>query len=333
MPPNVRGRIPGPTGAEGRIPEFGGFRRHGNRRPGPLRIPERPLLAQLTPEEAPETATDAAPAGPEVRLVEPSPVAGQPTALHEFDLPFFGSQGTPVADEVVQGNLDNCPVAATLVALAHTDPDVIRNMLSERHARVRSRVAGEPHGVYPHESHRLITVRLPAGSPVQISGLLWRMWGNVAYARSAGGNVSWMSYIEKAYASQLPAGYQTLSRVGSGGPGVPDTREVFAALAGSWVMAYLSEGALFYADGTAETLTEQQLREFLHHAGSRPTIAASRGDIASEGRIERNHSYAVLGFQRGSVYLRNPRGGPDASLVLQFDVFRSAFQAVIQTED
>ncbi len=333
MPPNVRGRVPGPTGAEGRIPEFGGFRPRGNRRHGPLRAPERTLLAQLTPEESPETATDATAPESEIRLVEPSAVPGQPTALEDYDFPLFGSQGTPTAEDVVQGNLDNCPVAATLAALAHARPEVIQNMLSEQHARVRSRVHGDPQGRYPHESRRLITVRLPGGQPVRVSGLLWRMWGNVAYARSASGSISWMSYIEKAYASQFSGGYQTLARVGEEAPGIPDTREVFAALTGSWMMAYLVEDTLFHADGAADALRAGTLEELLARARARPTIAASRNELPPEGRIEANHSYAVLGFRRGAVQLRNPRGGPHATFQIPFELFRQAFQAVLQTED
>ncbi len=330
MPPNVRGRIPGPTGTEGRLPEFGGLRRRGARRHGPLRPPERPLLAQLTPEEEPETATDATGAGPEVRLVEPSPVFGQPTALADYDIPLFGAQGTPLATEVVQGNLDNCPVAATLAALAHASPEVVQNMISDEQARVRSRVAGDPHGRYPHESDRLVTVRLPGGQPVQVSGLLWRMWGDVAYARSPDGTVSWMSYIEKAYASQFSGGYQTLARVGVGGPGVPDTREVFAALTGSWILFDLVEATVFRADGSTGPLTARSLQDILTGARTRPTIAASRGDLPPQGFIEGSHSYAVLGFRGGAVQLLNPRGGPGVQLDL--GAFRDAFRAVVQTE-
>ncbi len=330
MPPNVRGRIPGPTGAEGRIPEFGGLRRRGARRWGPLGPPERPLLAQLTPDEEPETATDATAAGGEVRLVEPSAVSGQPTALVDYDIPLFSGQGTPLATEVVQGNLDNCPVAATLAALAHARPEVIQNMLSERYARVRSRVAGDPQGRYPHESDRLVTVRLPGAQPVQVSGLLWRMWGAIAYAHSPEGTVSWMSYIEKAYASQFSGGYQTLSQVGAEAPGVPDTREIFAALTGSWLLVHLVENTLYRADGSADSLDPRGLARLLGAAQAHPTIAASRSGLPPGGLIEANHSYAVLGFRGGAVQLLNPRGGPRVQLDL--GAFREAFQAVVQTE-
>ncbi len=250
MPPNPRGRLPGPVGFEDHRQERE-VQRRGARGRGPLHDPDRVLLAELDPP-ASDTATDAtAAAGPEREIVEPSPRSGEVASLREFNLALFNDQSNPGPTEVVQGNLDNCPVAATLIALAHTRAEALTNMVSEQVARIRSRSRSDPSDEYPNSSSRLITVQFPGGRRQEISSLLWMTGGRVAYCHSTS-STGWMAYIEKAYAVWKGRNsYDNLNRIGSGqgdslgGYQPPDTREVFADLVGSWLMAHLEGGTIY----------------------------------------------------------------------------------------
>ena len=85
MPPNPRGRMPGPVGAEGRWPEDSSLQQRGSRSHGPLRERDRIMLAEVA-QPAADTATDAVQPGPEQQLTEPFHVSGDHASLREFNL-------------------------------------------------------------------------------------------------------------------------------------------------------------------------------------------------------------------------------------------------------
>jgi hypothetical protein len=147
-----------------------------------------------------------------------------------------------------------------------------------------------------------------------------------------------MAYIEKAYAVWKGRNsYELLAQIGAqqgdrlAGTRAPDTREVFADLAGSWMMAHLETTTLYRDSGESSGMTSAGLQRILGRAGERPTIGATRPEITREGGVEPHHSYAVTGFRRGVVSLRNPRGGPGAGFEIPFDRFEQLFAAVVQT--
>ena len=294
------------------------------------------MLAEVA-QPAADTATDAVQPGPEQQLTEPFHVSGDHASLREFNLQLIDQVTGPQPEQVIQGNLDNCPVAATLAALAHATPEAIRVMLSERPARIRSRVRGEAPGEYVHESNRLITAQFQGQRAVEVSSLLWMSGGRIAYCRSTG-NFGWMSYIEKAYAVWRGRNsYHLLSQIGSGqgdalgGTHVPDTREVFADLVGSWMMADLTTNTRYDQGGGSSQFSPRALAGIVGNAPDLPTIAASRADITRQGGIEPSHSYAVMRFRQNVVHLRNPRGGADADVAVPFEQFRQLYMAVIQS--
>jgi hypothetical protein len=324
MPPNTRGRIPGSVGAEGRTPDTFGTRRRGGRVPGALRERDRVMLAEVGRPDS-GTATDAVHPGPELRLEEPSQAVRGGASLFEFNLQLIDGDTGPLPEEVVQGGLDNCPVAATLIAMAGTAVSAITSMISERPARIRSRTRGDTPDEYPRESNRLITVVFPGQRPVEVSSLLWRTGGHVAYCHSSRAT-GWMAYIEKAYAAWKGRNsYELLAQIGAqqrdrlSPSRAPDTREVFADLAGSWMMAHLETSTLFRDSGESSDITSTGLQRILGRAGERPTIGATRTEVTREG------------FRRRAVSLRNPRGGADAGFEVPFDRFEQLFAAVVQT--
>jgi hypothetical protein len=335
MPPIQRGRVPGPVG---RPPGLSGSvhpprRAHGLRIRGPAGGygPGPVLLAELAQPTA-DTATDAQPGAAVVQLTEPEPVFGHPAQLQEVTLPLFtGSPSVPRPGDVKQGALNNCPLAAILVAMAHATSAVLSGMITEQAATVQSRRRSDPAGQYPYQSSRLYRVQFRSGSLQTVSSMLYYAWGRVAYAHSDAG-VGWMSFIEKAYAvfrgSNSYNGLNTATQVGP----PPSANRVIEDLAGPPDIADLVGNRMFVHGSADVALTNQNLRQMLARADGRATIAASPAQGIPTGiGILHNHTYAVLDVNRqGRVLLRNPHGGQGASVDLSLSDFRQAFIAVLQ---
>jgi len=334
VPPTTRGRIPGPVRGES-YPPGGSPRQRGARRQGPLGGPGRVLLAEQ--ERVPQdTASDAVPAAGR-QMTEPDPLSSDIASLRDFQLVLFGASGAPLPEEVIQGNVNACPLAAALVALAHTRAAALQGMVTAVQAAIQSRALGDPAGQYPHSAGRLIAVQFPGGSRTEVSSLLWMTGGRIAYCHSTT-NTGWMCYIEKAYAVWRGRNaYDNLNRIGTGAADresdytPPDTRQVFMDLAGRCVMAHLEAGTLYEADDSAHRLTAAGLRELLNRSGNRPTIAASRADTNGRNGIEASHSYAVMGLEEQVIHLRNPRGGEAAGVDIRLPLFAERFAAVLQS--
>ena len=327
----TRGRIPGPVGAPAGLGRGAPARRHipASSRPGPLGL--RASGAVLVAEaEAQAVGTDASPAAALVELVEPEPVFGQPAALQDVDLPLFaGQQGLPSVDDVVQGALDNCPVAAILVALAHVAASSVAGIVQRSAADVRSRRSSDPPDSFPYTSSRLYTVQFRAGSPVRVSSFLYYTQGGIAYAHSREDSASWMSYIEKAYA--VFRGGNSYNRLGRtthvGLP--PAVNRVMEDLAGPYDYADLVENLMYRSGAESSVLADADLREMLARADQRVTVAGSLGS-GLPANVVPNHAYTVLDRSRNSILLRNPQGGPRAEVSFAFEEFKSIFRAVLQ---
>jgi hypothetical protein len=286
----------------------------------------RLLLAELHQPTA-ETATDAAPGAMVAQLTEPQRVLLDHVQLRAVDWPLFS--GNPLPQEMIQGRLHNCPLGATLMAMAQATPDAITSMISLVPGTVQYRVATDPPGTYPHQTDRSFTVRFRGGSPQRVTNMLYFWNERPAYAHSFS-NIGWMCFIEKAYAVlRGNNSYQVLNEGAGTTMPAPSTNDVFEDLAGPFILAHMESNQLFQG-GTALELTDQLLRQTLQRADDRPTVAASRGDLPEGRPVERSHSYAVLDFRAGRVQLRNPRGGQGASFSQSLSEFRQSFAAAFQ---
>jgi len=243
--------------------------------------------------------------------------------------PLFVETG-PRPEDVVQGRLDNCPVAAALMALARATPERIQEMISRIPGQVRYRYrlrAEERLGTAPLS----YTVRLPAAAPVRVSNMLYAGPEGILYAHSSN-HSAWVSFLEKGYAASKRGGYVALSQVGTGALDAPDTRQVFTEIVGPCDTAYLGERDYRFIshDLQDQPLNDTILQHMFHLARRRPTIAASRPQASRGSGVRAGHSYGVLGFAGGNVHLRDPRGGPDAELHVTLEEFREAFLALLQ---
>ncbi len=327
MPPVQRGRVPGTVGRFGEPPRPGFA--HGIRSNGPAgRIGGgRPLYAEAG-RPLDDTATDAVSA----HALPPEPEAAlfDTVRLGVCALPLF-ARGGPQPADVVQGRLNNCPIGAALMALAHTTPSVITGMIT---AMEDGGGTGATEDAGAEPGLHLFQVSLPSHAPVLVTNRLYFQGesltaGNIAYTRSSNGTM-WMSLIEKAYASTLSRGYITLSQTGTGGGGAPDTRGVFLALVGPCDTAVLGDAGnqLYSSAGEVAAMSAGQLRTMLRQARRRASIGATRPGI--RGPVEPAHSYTVLGFAGGQIRLRDPRGGEHAVVSLNQEQFQQYFAAIIQ---
>jgi len=329
----TRGRVPGPVGAPG------GLRRDARRpryvpslsQPGPLGLGSSgAVLVAEAAAPASDVATDAGPAASVVELIEPEPAFGQAVALQDVNLPLFvGGQSVPATDDMMQGALNNCPVAAILAALAHVAPESLAGMISRSTADVRSRRRSDPAGGTPYRTDRLYTVQFRAGNPVQLSSFLYYTAGAIAYAHSPDDRASWMSYIEKAYAVFRGGNsYNRLNTTTQMGE-APTVNRVMEDLAGPFDYADMEENLIYRSGFDPVPLTDAILREMLGQAGQRVTVAGSAVSGVPEN-VVRNHAYTVLGRRRNTVTLRNPQGGTGAEVTFSFDEFKSVFRAMLQ---
>ena len=329
----TRGRVPGPVGTDSGSPRGNPRLRYlpGLSRPGPLGLGTAGalLLADAgTPSS--DVATDAATGTPAVELIEPDPVFGQPTALQNVDLPLFASQqALPSPEDVVQGALNNCPVAAVLAALAHVAPESVPGMVSRSTADVRSRRRSDPPDSFPYRTNRLYTVQFRSGSPAQVSSFLYYTGGDVAYAHSPNHSASWISYIEKAYAVFRGGGSYNRLNTTTQLEQPPSLNQVMEDMAGPVDFADLQDNLLYRHASDSAALTDAILRDMLSQAVHRVTVAASRSSGIPDGVVP-SHAYTVLRRAANTVSLRNPQGGPDAAVTFSFNDFKTVFGAVLQ---
>jgi hypothetical protein len=329
----TRGRVPGPVGAPGgssRASPRLHYVPHGSS-PGPLGVGAFGQVVRAdagSPES--DVVSDENPGASTVELIEPEPVFGQSAALQNVNVPLFaGEQNVPVPEDVVQGALNNCPVAAILAALAHVAPETVSGMIARRSADVRSRRRSDPPDSFPYRTDRLYTVQFLGGHPVQVSSFLYYTGGVIAYAHSPENRAAWMSYIEKAYAVfRGGSSYNRLNTTTQLGQ-APSLNQVMEDLAGPYDFADLAENLMYRHNSDSAALTDADVRQMLAQADQRVTVAGSR-DAGIPESVVSNHAYTVLDQRRNTVYLRNPQGGPDAAVTFSFNEFKTIFRAVLQ---
>ena len=269
-----------------------------------------------------------------VALTEPEP-SRQSRGLQLLESTPVASPLAARVNDVVQGNLAGCPVVATLAALASSRPARLSVMLGPPvNDDVFSKRRSDE--IFRYWTMHYYDVNFPGNSAaVRISGLIYHDDGDVEYAAMPGGP-SWPSLIEKAYAVWRGRGsYDRLDLRSN--PNAPGGGRVMCDLVGRYDMAHIAGnhwyGNTSCAKGTADTDRPLNGRvdvtTMARRANRRPTVAASRGANTGHGIVS-NHAYAVVGYHRGSIRLRNPHGGPGADLRVPVDQFLTEFQAVWQ---
>ncbi len=253
----------------------------------------------------------------EVTTFEPEPATGWTSSLRMENY-----SGKPIVilppefSEVRQGRTGNCPVVATLAALAHAAPDRIRQMIATTSAIVRAQVIDTskttPSRRQVVEETVLYKVRFAIGDPVEVSGLLWSRGGELEYASSTR-DALWPGIIEKGYVvAHGGNSYQTIS----------------ASLTPHEAMTNMLGPVeeLFLAD------KPRNLTDLLKRAPSRPTIADTWTDLPRDLNVPAGiigfHTYAVLDVRGGNVSVFDPRDGAVVSVPLA--TFKRAFESVVQ---
>ena len=303
-------RVPGPIGvAPGTS---------GGRIPGPLggRIP-----GQLSFEHE-DLSTGTATKAVTKTFAMPAPTSGSSTIIRavvvNWDL------HPPDTEDVKQGELANCPVAAILSALAHTanGRNRINKMITEfTNASVKTTFSkdilktlsarmDDPDYRPPEKeftSKRYFGVKL--GSEVEVSDVFYTKYSDgtdveMVYMGSPN-QALWPCVIEKAYANKIGS-YEELD---------DDQKHTVNEFWG--VLVGKPQG--FAIDDKTDL---RKISDAAKAATTIPTIGASREDAT---RVESHHGFAILGIQDSTIELYNPHGKKER---ISLTDFRKNFQAI-----
>ena len=250
-------------------------------------------------------------------IFEPEPRSGWTSSLQMENY-----SGKPIVilppkfSEVRQGRAGNCPVVATLAALAHAAPERIIPMLTTSSATVRAQVIDT--GQTSPTARPLVIetvlykVRFAKGDPVEVSGLLWTRDGELEYASSTRGAL-WPAIFEKAYAvAHGGNSYQTITASVT-------PHEAMTNMLGDVDESFLAE-------------KPRNVTGLLKQARSRPTIADTWTNLPLDLKVPAGiigfHTYAVLNFDGSNVSVFDPRDGAVISVSLA--TFKRAFESVVQ---
>jgi hypothetical protein len=250
-------------------------------------------------------------------IFEPQPASGWTSSLQMENY-----SGKPIVilppqySEVRQGRTGNCPVVATLAALAHAAPDRIIPMLTTSSATVRAQVIDTGQTSPMTQPVVIETVfyklRFAKGDPVEVSGLLWTRDGELEYASSTRGAL-WPAIFEKAYAvAHGGNSYQTISASVT-------PHEAMTNMLGDVNELVLAE-------------KPSNLTDLLKRAPSRPTIADTWTNLPVKLQVPAGiigfHTYAVLNFEGSRVSVFDPRDG--SVILVPLATFKRAFESVVQ---
>lgn len=217
---------------------------------------------------------------------------------------------------VHQGNTGNCWFESSLASLASTNPEAIRNMITDNKD-------GTYTVTFPGDPSRPVTVDAPTDGEI---GLF-----DQAFDNSGRYNGYWSTVMEKAFGR-----YQQLH---NGGKGETDTEG--AGMGGNPKEALrLLTGRDYQTSSipSGQVEASMMLREAL--ASGQPLVAITDRSLFSDTTSDdfaRNHAYSILGFQPGpngggTVEIRNPWGGSDnttrGSIRISLEQFMRNFSQV-----
>lgn len=218
-------------------------------------------------------------------------------ALERFTGPLFVDGPAPA--DVRQGAIGNCYFPAALAAVAHTNPDVIQNLIKEN---------GD--GTYSVRFFENTWMSRPKLVEIKVDGDLYsRSWGGPVYGSSLGGSTAkdkmemWYPLVEKAYA-QWQGGYESIGKGGVAG-------EVMAAVLGR-------RDAYTHLGNASGDIVFRKLKEAADKGwpACAGTHGKDRADLYTNTGVYANHAYSVLGVEEEQgkrfVKLRNPWGQSEA---------------------
>lgn len=180
-------------------------------------------------------------------------------------------------DDVVQGSIGDCYLAASLSAVAAANPDIVKNAITDN--------GDNTYSVRFYEGGREVKIQVD-GDVAQSS------YGGARYAHSRQGSELWVGLLEKAYA-QWKGGY---SAIGNGGWMAPALEALTGAPASHTQLAGLN------AEQVAGAIEAAAAR-------GRPMTASTSGTPGLRDLVP-HHAYSVFGVVRQGgeawVQLRNP---------------------------
>ena len=269
-----------------------------------------------------------------VTLLEPEPVVGD-SNLKLVAGPITPSPFTARAEDVMQGAIAACPLAAVMVALARARPSNLHRMLgAPQRATVLSKRSASKS--FDLKSGFYYDVVFPGrGTATRISPLVYVAGDIVRYARTPSG-AGWPSYIEKAYAVWKSGG----GRSGSGGtytplafstskPGPRELGTVMGDLIGEFDVLDHARKLFIAPSGVARTMGAGDIAAMARRSPRRPTAAPTFPRLAGKARVRADHTYAVIGYRKG-VTLRDPWGGAGATMTVSVAEFEESFHGIWQ---
>jgi hypothetical protein len=319
--------------------------------PGPLGASPLAISALLQIQAGNPQAITATP------VPEPKPRPGDSVAGYFptiVDDPFLGltiqATGLPTVttEQVLQGQIGNCPVTAVLAALAHTKAAAVTAMITRVAGAVRYTPVFPGPPPPPAFSH-FFKVTFPGTAPIAVSPLVYRVPrpvqstdpAEVMYAHSPLQVPSWVSLIEKAYVLKKDRNPDPLQKnysvLDGGGKGL-DPIEVMNDIAGTGAEWVIDPAGVPPDERGPHPWTVAGLTQVFNRARQIPVVAASRTNQSDIGMLSvfAHHDYAVIGMlANGKVQLYNchPKIGQDVHHFkdpsLTIPEFQKAFVMVV----
>lgn len=245
---------------------------------------------------------------------------------------------------VRQQRILNCPLPATLAALARVCPKKTRGMIRFVLNEPYKSTLGSRRGSGPHVlrvsfggARKTVTIsprlhyRRPRNRNDRIDS---RDPRNLRFAKAADG--AWISYIEKAYLALR--GYDEYDDLSADSGVAPTIQRVFFDVAGSFDQIDTASARgrrhVTLDIRNPRTMTGRPgkhsasfLNRFLSRAAKKPTIAGTWGNPAT---LIGSHTYVVLNVSGQLVHVREfMRGGPTRKIRIG-RFFRDEFDVVLQ---
>ncbi len=269
----------------------------------------------------------------------PAPTDGSASKdVHEVNKPLFSGSGGPNFQQVKQANdIENCPVAALLAAMAFTPVgrSKITSMISEKTEPVRTDLSKLPKDTLTNppstpflESQRVFTVTLTPGvggiknGAPETSNILYTNDGDrdtwtVLYLNDPSEKSIWGSIVEKALAQSLGS-YQTFNET------TLTTNDFWKIITGS------GPDVLIISAQTAES----EIVKAAKNSATAYSIAASKDDLAIHSSSKADvdnitgfHGHAMLGLQGSKIRLYDPAKAVERQLTPK--EFKDTMKAIV----
>lgn len=287
-------RLPGPIGQSGQDVPGVSSRDHWQQLiPGPINI-------HLLPNQATKVA-QASVKKFQLPALEQFVSGNHTKNINEIDWPLYSKKGKePHLNDVKQGMLLNCPLAAILAALAHTAKGRthIKKMITEfSNVTTETKYTGKDgvDGKTVVQGKRYFSVKFNSNKPIKISSVFYtdeQSSPKMIYMTPPT-DVLWPCVIEKAYA-KLKGGYNKLG----GDPAV-----YWKDIVGSYKYLNLKKDA-------SPKVTDKEVFLQVKQANIEPMIASLEGQY---------HGFAVKGIGRKSkIVLHDPASLKDTEFTIEY---------------